>query len=80
MSEWKTMKSAPKDGSPILLAEEGVRTVAGQWIKPNGFNPLVSMLAGEEGGYWCFLGSAMKIKAPTAWRKMPPPPVLGMKE
>lgn len=73
MSEWQPITTAPRDGTNILLAH-GNDITSGKWARPNGFNPLVTMLAGDEGGYWCHTGSAFPFK-PTHWMPLPSPPV-----
>ncbi len=75
---WKTIDTAPH-GTRILLFSQKQGIVAAEWIVPNGYNPIVSALAKETGGYFACVGSAFPVNEPTHWTKLPPAPTISKK-
>ena len=63
MSEWKPIETAPKDGTPVLVAWSGL-----------SFHPVV---AHYEGCLWGTLSAGFGFEplcAPTHWMPLPPSP------
>lgn len=68
MSEWKTIKTAPKDGSTIRLWD-GYTQGDGYW--PNNRMTVEDLYMGD---YWKWFGTDFTAR-PTHWMPLPKPPV-----
>lgn len=68
MSEWKTIDSAPKDGTPFLATDGKLFEVLNQ---PPGCE-LGVWAQIRPGTIWS--GSCVRHTDPTHWRALPPPP------
>lgn len=73
-SEWRTIESAPKDGTDILAVIAGTHTQTGRSFIPE----VVSWESDESGGYWwnCMWPAEQMhtLYEPTHWRPLPTPP------
>lgn len=66
---WKSIESAPRDGTHVLAYGDGVAAVL-EWIT-------ISRL--PEGGYWSAIGASgyeceTDLEYPTHWMPLPEPP------
>ena len=59
MSEWQPIETAPRDGTEILLWEDGY--ILGSWVEEYGY------FADPDGHLW-------KNRQPTHWMPLPAPP------
>ncbi len=84
-SGWQPIETAPKDGTPVILAYEGKVGVF-NWVEPEknkrrripypsmwlGYGILSQSEAGEKGDQFKFFAS--QALAPTHWMPLPAPP------
>jgi hypothetical protein len=69
MSEWRTIDSAPMDGTPVLVHFTGAGPIVAfrraahpdQWVRYLGFG---------KSNYW----PSVHVDNSTAWMPLPPPP------
>lgn len=59
MNEWKDIKSAPKDGTFVLVS------------LPSGY---IMIMQYAQNGYWRKNAGGMKGQQPTHWMPLPEPP------
>lgn len=65
MSEWRTMRSAPKDGSDLILASAGQVVTVARWERwPTG-----------KSGWYSHIENAFLVQRATHWMPLPLPPV-----
>lgn len=79
MAEWQEIKTAPKDGTPIILAVplrmEGQYGVGeGRWIDASAANEVGWWWAGESPGDYTGEPIHSYHGWATHWMPMPPPP------
>lgn len=61
MSEWHPIETAPKDGTPILVADKGV------WMTAARFMPC-------DMAWIEHTASGLRLNPPTHWMPLPAPP------
>lgn len=79
MSEWQPIETAPKDGTRIILAQNGGVEVGSWHAEDSGYYETISSTASERkqrwvqtsDGYWTGLD---EIYDPTHWMPLPSPP------
>lgn len=80
MDEWQPIETAPRDGTRVLLFQDGKRTEIGAWldtsteheelVRRDGKRAVYEIVV-DESGYW---DGAEEIFAPTHWMPIPAPP------
>lgn len=80
MTEWKPIKTAPKDGTEIILGWDS----ASVWIVRNGwwcdgFDQFEGVYIEDDCGWWAYRHSVTQEKlegydSPTHWMPLPEPP------
>lgn len=83
MVTWKTIESAPKDGTAVLvMLDVWPGTATGRADECNGHNTYVAAWwAGENGGrgaWICYMDAIEDPRCPvepTHWMPLPPPPI-----
>jgi len=81
MSEWRTIHSAPRDGTEIIL-RKGDRVTAGSWVEwsasapeHNSMGAYLGDVEYDGGGCWgSWDGGFCEDDEPTHWMPLPPPP------
>lgn len=68
MDEWQPIKTAPKDGSEILLAHANSVWVD-QWIPSTSYE-----VRNGEGGCWMMCDQWTTPEIPSHWMPLPEPP------
>lgn len=81
MSEWKTIDSAPKDGTAVLvMRNDWPGCPGGVATECNGHNTYVAEFwsgEGEDGEWVCYMNAVQDPYCPvtpTHWMPLPPPP------
>lgn len=88
MSEWKTIESAPRDGTRIFLwlpeiegyqRERRIESfwMCGYWANEYGNGQASNVNARPSREYGEFLAATWEPIKPTHWMPLPPPPVKG---
>lgn len=76
MSEWRTIDSAPKDGTEILtVGTDSPNVIATRWLSPGPFvrTPDVNYYR-PDGFYWASWSEPVGPVNPTHWMPLPAPP------
>jgi hypothetical protein len=69
--EWRTMDSAPKDGTQVLLHEATGNISVGRWDQ-HKHRQKPKPYWHRDAGFWGI--TDMQTRQPTAWRPLPEPP------
>lgn len=87
MSEWKTIDSAPKDGSAIILAwainADGQPIRWDEDLKTAGVFVQIGAWSEGENWWWVYIGTPSDTRLhfnPTHWMHIPVPPQEAAKE